>query len=234
MKKRQGIAVGLLCSLLLNPMVPLAAEPAMEPEQAEETKEGEHAKEVITTKLEADGREVTLTLKLKADSQVTSGRVGVYYDKTLLELSETDTGDFWQTEDINKEVEIKGKQGLSYAWADTDKLTEEQELLTLSFQALEEADGKEVSVETEILELFSGNAPIAAKWKSKTDKVQIDQNQESQNQENQNQETPGQDGKEKRSSSGVKTGDQTNAAGYILLAFGAVMVILDAGKKIRS
>lgn len=241
MKKRQRVAAGLLCSLLLlNPMVLQAAETtekseeAKESEQEEETKETKEtrqAEEVITTKLEADGETVTLTLEIKEDSQATSGRIGVYFDKKLLALSETETGGFWQIEDVNKEVEVKGKQGLSYAWADTDKLTEEQELLTVSFQASQEAEGKEISVETEILELFSGQEAINTKWKNKTDKIQIDLNRDPQNQENQNEKTPGQDGKERGVSSGVKTGDQTNPAGYILLAFGAVMVILDVRKK---
>ncbi|MCI9136384.1 MAG: hypothetical protein HFH48_02290 [Lachnospiraceae bacterium] len=239
MRKSLSIVTGLLCCFLLGQNL-LPAEAAQKIEETQEAGTAQEGKDYVETTLEAEDADVTLTVRIRKESQITSGRIAVYCDSDLLELSEAKTGNLWETEDVNDKMTEDGKKGLSYAWADTGRQTEEGTLITVSFRASERADGQEVSVETRILELYSEQTVLSPAWKKKTDKVKIHledgrdkpDNEES-NQEEASEEEDGESG-EQKSGSGVQTGDDTNLAGWILTAFGAVLVILDAGRKVKN
>lgn len=228
MRKSLNAMAGLLCCFLLGQSI-LTAEAAQGVETAQEEKDD------IVTDLEAEGSDVTLTIGIRGGSQVTSGRLVVYYDSNLLELSETETGNLWTTEDVNEDITEDERAGVAYAWADTSKLTEEGSLITLSFQAAEEADGREIWMETRILELYSEQTALVPAWEKKTDKVKIRLNDSKDKPDNQESGQQEEDKKtrERKSGSGVQTGDDTNVAGWILTAFGAVLVILNVGRKSR-
>lgn len=182
------------------------------------TGETDSQPEVIITELKGNNREIMLTVDIAENSQATSGRIAVYYDGDMLELSEAKEGALWKAEDTNTGLTEDGRKGVSYAWADTQKLTERGNLFTLTFAAKEAANGKEITVETRILELFSVETSIPVKTDRIIDRITVDFGDSN-------------SGGNSTINSGVRTGDEANPAGYVLLGFGAVLVMLDAGKK---
>lgn len=222
MRIKRTLAAAVLVCLLLN----LSFLPA----SAAGTEE---TQKMIVTDLAADGNKVTLTVDIETGSQATSGRIAVYYDEDMIELSDVRKGKLWKVEDTNTGLTKEERKGVSYAWADTRKLTEEGNLFTLTFEAKEAAEGKEIAVETRILELFSQEKEIPVKSKKIVDRITVDTSESGENEpESPNpQEDGNEDNTVNTANSGVRTGDGANLVGYILLGAGAVLVMLDAGKK---
>ena len=67
----------------------------------------------IVTQMSGQGRNVTLTINLAANSQVTSGRLKIRYPKDLLVLSSTQSGNLWKVEDLNTGLEETGQRGFA-------------------------------------------------------------------------------------------------------------------------
>ena len=99
----------------------------------------------ITTKISGQGRNVTLTINLEAYSQATSGRLKIRYPKDLLVLSSTQSGNLWEVEDLNTEMEESTQKVIAYAWADTEAKTNAGTILTLNLEAQNAASGREIT-----------------------------------------------------------------------------------------
>ena len=98
---------------------------------------------------------------------------------------------------------------VAYAWADTETKTSPGTILTLNLEAQNAANGQEITVETEIVELFSQQEKIVPKNDRILDRLRTDFTV-----------TPSQAG------GSVRTGDNTNVAGYVLLCLGSVLVMV--------
>lgn len=250
LKRKRLIVTGMLLCLLLNVkyLSVLAAETVSK-------------QEWIETDWKAEGRNIILTVKIVSGSNVTSGRIAVYYPEKMIKLEEIESGNLWKLEDINTQIEQDGKKGVSYAWADTKKLADARNLFKISFEATEEANGKELTIETELLELFSEET-MAMKPKKLTDTIKINfgssedensgtnpstpqdnidnntnndtdngTNDTTENSTNNNTENSTNNNINHTTNAKLHTGDTTNLAGYLLLGFGAIMVIVEEGKK---
>lgn len=163
----------------------------------------------ILTQFSGQGRNVTLTINLAANSQVSSGRLKIRYPKDLLVLSSTQSGNLWRIEDLNTGLEETGQKVIAYAWADTENKTNTGTILTLNLEAQDAASGREITVETEIVELFSQQDRIIPQNDKIVDRLRTDFTV-----------TPSQAG------GSVRTGDNTNVAGYVLLCLGSVLVMV--------
>ncbi len=246
MKRKRFIVTGMLLCLLLN--VKYLSVTASETVSKQEW---------IETDWKTEGRNIVLTVKIIRGSNITSGRIVVYYPEKMIKLEEIESGNVWKLEDINTQMEKDGKKGVSYAWADTKKLTDARNLFQISFEATEEANGKELTVETELLELFSEET-MAMKPKKLNDIIKINfgssedensgtnpstpqdnidntnNNTDNSNNNNTNHNTDNSNtnnGTNHTTNAKLHTGDTTNLAGYLLLGFGALMVIIEEGKK---
>ncbi len=189
---------------------------------------GNGSSNIISTQFSGMQRTVTLTVNIAENSQATSGKIKIYYPSDLLTLSNTQSGNLWKIEDANTGLEEMGKKGLSYAWADTQTLTRGGNLLTVTMEAQDGADGREVVVETEIVELFSREQPIAVNTNKITDRLWLNfQGTASSTQPSSDSSSSSSDS----SSSAVRTGDDTNAAGYALLCLGSMLVMVELMKR---
>lgn len=152
---------------------------------------------------------MTLSISLAANSQVTSGRLKIRFPKDLLVVSSTQSGNLWKIEDLNTGLEETTQKVVAYAWADTETKTSPGTILTLNLEAQNAANGQEITVETEIVELFSQQEKIVPKNDRILDRLRTDFTV-----------TPSQAG------GSVRTGDNTNVAGYVLLCLGSVLVMV--------
>ena len=118
------------------------------------------APELITAQLTNEGKTVKLTVNIAQNSQITSGRIKVHYPPELLKFIDAVEGGLWAIEDINASLTERGQNVTAYAWADTRKLDSAGTLLTMCWEAQEAANGQEVTVETEIVELYFMEEPI--------------------------------------------------------------------------
>ncbi|MCI9447350.1 MAG: hypothetical protein HFH36_08150 [Lachnospiraceae bacterium] len=167
-------------------------------------------KALVTTRFTAQERTVTLSVDIARDSQATSGRIKIHYPQELLSLREVKSGKLWDLEDTNIGLSEAGQDVLSYAWADTEKRSEEGNLITVTWEARDAANGKEVTVETEVAEMYSGDQLLDVEpdwiinrvWPSFV--------------------VAGGTG---RSASAVRTGDESDVVGLSLLAMGAVLLM---------
>ena len=186
---------------------PVNASPAGQQPAAEQTGTGTSLSSVrqgmILTRLAGQGRTVTLTVKLAKDSQVSSGRIKIYYPSELLNVTDVQGGKLWALEDINTAVAESGQDMVSYAWADTEKFTGEGNLLTVVWEAKEAANRKEIVVETEVAEVYSKEERLTVTPDWIMDRLRPDF----------------------ASGNPVRTGDETNAAGFALLCWGAALVM---------
>ena len=165
---------------------------------------------MVTTRFTAQERTVTLSVDIARDSQATSGRIKIHYPQELLSLREVKSGKLWDLEDTNIGLSEAGQDVLSYAWADTEKRSEEGNLITVTWEARDAANGKEVTVETEVAEMYSGDQLLDVEpdwiinrvWPSFV--------------------VAGGTG---RSASAVRTGDESDVVGLSLLAMGAVLLM---------
>lgn len=154
----------------------------------------------ITTKISGQGRNVTLTINLESYSQATSGRLKIRYPKDLLVLSSTQSGNLWKVEDLNTGMEESTQKVIAYAWADTEAKTNAGTILTLNLEAQNTASGREITVETEIVELYSQQERIVPKNDKIIDRLRTDFTVTS-----------------SQAGGAVRTGDDTNVALYVLL-----------------
>lgn len=166
------------------------------------------AQDLITTHLDAQGRGVTLNVDIAKDSQITSGRIKIHYPQELLGEAEVQGGNLWEICDVNTELIENGQSVASFAWADVEKCTEEGNVLSLKWEAWDTANGKEIAVETEVVELYSQEKRILSNQDIITDRLRLD--------------FPGIGG---HTAGAVRTGDESNAAGPALLCMGAVLVM---------
>lgn len=167
----------------------------------------------IVTQMSGQGRNVTLTINLAANSQVTSGRLKIRYPKDLLVLSSTQSGNLWKVEDLNTGLEETGQKVIAYAWADTETKTNAGTILTLNLEAQDAASGREITTETEIVELFSQQERIVPQNDKIVDRLRTDFTVTSS------------DGGAGTAGS-VRTGDNTNVAAYVLLGLGSILVMV--------
>lgn len=161
------------------------------------------AQQPIVTQLTSSGRTVKLNVNIVKDSQISSGRIKIYYPQEFLHLTDAQSGKLWELEDINKELPENGQNVVSFAWADTKEFTGEGNLLTVTWEALDAASGREVAVETEIVELYAKTERMEVKTEWMIDRI-------------------------KPSfpiSSTVRTGDNTNAAALGLLCLSSALLM---------
>lgn len=176
---------------------------------AQDGAQGVRPEQPITTKISGQGRNVTLTINLEAYSQATSGRLKIRYPKDLLVLSSTQSGNLWKVEDLNTEMEESTQKVIAYAWADTEAKTNAGTILTLNLEAQNAASGREITVETEIVELFSQQERIVPKNDKIIDRLRTDFTVTS-----------------SQAGGAVRTGDDTNVALYVLLGLGSILVMV--------
>lgn len=182
------------------------------------------SEDVIFTRLTAEGKTVTLQVNIAEDTLATSGRIKIYYPAELLQLSDAVGGMSFRVEDINYNLNEDGKKGISYAWADTEKLVDGGGILTVTMEALDSANGQEITVGTEVVELFSEEEPVLVKNKLLSDKLTLDFGQES---------STDHEGNAAANAAGnaVRTGDDTQLAGYALLCMLVLLVMIEQVKK---
>ncbi len=158
---------------------------------------------LVFTRLSSQGRTVTLTVNITKDSQVSSGRIKIHYPSEFLRVTDAQGGKLWSMEDVNTGLSESGQSLVSYAWVGKDKYTGEGNLLTVTWEALEAANRREIAVETEISEIYSLEDRLTVNPDWIIDRLRPD--------------FP--------SGNPVRTGDESNAAGLALLCLGTVLVM---------
>lgn len=162
----------------------------------------------IITQLTSTGRTVKLTVNIIKGSQISSGRIKIHYPQEFLSLADVQTGKLWQLEDVNKQLLEEGQNVVAYAWAGTEKFTEEGNLLTVTWEALDAASGKEITVETEIVELYAQKERLEVKSDWIIDRIR-----------------PSFPVSTANSQSAVRTGDSSNAAALGLICLGSALLM---------
>lgn len=212
-KRYSGFAVlsFVLLAAILLPIwgISVKAADAVNPGQPNQNGTQEIRPEPVTTQISGQGRNVTLTINLAANSQVSSGRLKIRYPKDLLVLSSTQSGNLWKVEDLNTSIEETTQKVIAYAWADTETKTNAGTILTLNLEAQDAASGREITVETEVVELFSQQERIVPKNEKITDRLRAEFTVTS-----------------SQAGGTVRTGDDTNVAVYVLLGLGSILVMV--------
>lgn len=162
----------------------------------------------IITQLTSTGRTVKLTVNIIKDSEISSGRIKIHYPQEFLSLTDAQTGKLWQLEDVNRQLLEEGQNVVAFAWADEEKFTGEGNLLTVTWEALDVASGKEIAVETEIVELYSQKERLEVKSDWIIDRIRPSFPISSGN-----------------GASAVRTGDDSNAAALGLLCLGSALLM---------
>lgn len=162
------------------------------------------AQDLIHTHITTQGRSVKLAVDVAKDSQITSGRIKIYYPRELLGAAVVQGGNLWEFCDVNTEMKEGGRSVASFAWADTEKCTEEGNILTVAWQAEDVASGKEITVETEVVELYSQEKEILL---------------------NQDKIIDGIYPSFSVTGKALRTGDESNAAEMALLCLGSILVM---------
>lgn len=197
-----------------------------------------NVQDVISTDLANEGNIVTLRVNISEKTMITNGRIKVYYPADLLKLAEVKEGKTWRAADTNVDLKENEKRGVSYAWADTKGLLEGGNLLTVTMETTDLAAGKEITVETEIVELFSEEKVVAA-GSYRRDTLRLNDGEEPPS--DSEKETPSVDGNNTSAGisagtsistgAAVRTGDNANPAGYVLLGMWALLVMTEQVKK---
>lgn len=177
------------------------------------------APELVVTKLASQERTVTLTVDIKEHSQATSGKIKIHYPAQMLRVLSAQGGRLWDVEDVNPNLTESGQNVISYAWADTEMLASSGNLLTVVWEAQDAANGQEVIVETEIAELYAQEQPLAVRTDVMIDRLRPYFRTSSQYQSQ---------------SSAVRTGDDANPAGYVLLCLGSMLVMVNLVRQRHS
>lgn len=236
MKRKKGIVCGLLLVLMLhiNTMSLFAASEATTT-----------IADIFTTNITTSGSQVTLTVGVKKDARVTSGKIVVSYDESMMTVSSAKGSNIWEMEDINTIADKDDKKAVSYAWVNSQFENAKGTMLTVTFQATTAAAGKEVSVQTNVAELYQGDNEVSVPNRTVTNTVKmpadIGKNTENDMDKNKNQSgntsgdiaTVSKNDRTKLTAKAQakKTGDETNVAGYVLLLGAAVLVLAETARK---
>lgn len=162
MKRIKGIVCGLLLVLMLHVnTMPLFAASEVTTTIAD----------IFTTNITTSGSQVTLAVGVKKDAGVTSGKIVVSYDESMMTVSSAKGNNIWEMEDINTIAAKDNKKAVSYAWVDSDLKNAEGTMLTITFQSTAAGAGKEVAVQTEVVELYQGDNVVSVPTKTVTDTV---------------------------------------------------------------
>ncbi len=130
--------------------------------------------DAVKTEAEVSDRNVSITVSVKKDSKLTSGRVIVYYNVDEMTLENASVGNVWDVEDINTDYTEGSKKGVAVAWASAEENKDGGKTATINFLAKDSASGKEVVFETVVDELYVDNTPVdASAIKPEEVKVQI-------------------------------------------------------------
>lgn len=106
--------------------------------------------------------EVTVSVKLERNSKLTSGKVVLYYDPSVLNADWYVEDSFLGLVDVNTKYEApEGKAAISYAWASESEIKSASTVLTVKFTVKNATNGQKVSVETAVLEAFNASGAIA-------------------------------------------------------------------------
>ena len=164
MKRIKGIVCGLLLVLMLHVnTMPLFAASEVTTTIAD----------IFTTNITTSGSQVTLAVGVKKDAGVTSGKIVVSYDESMMTVSSAKGNNIWEMEDINTIATKDNKKAVSYAWVDSDLKNAEGTMLTITFQSTAAGAGKEVAVQTEVVELYQGDNVVSVPTKTVTDTVKL-------------------------------------------------------------
>lgn len=236
MKRKKGIVCGLLLVLMLH----INTMPLFAASEATTT-----IADIFTTNITTSGSQVTLTVGVKKDARVTSGKIVVSYDESMMTVSSAKGNNIWEMEDINTIAGKDDKKAVSYAWVNSQFENAKGTMLTVTFQATTAAAGKEVSVQTNVAELYQGDNEVSVPNRTVTNTVKmpadIGQNtgNDVDNNMNQSGNTSGDiatvskndRAKLTAKAQAKKTGDETNVAGYVLLLGAAVLVLAETARK---
>lgn len=187
----------------------------------------------VYTEIIREENRVTLNVNLAENTMATSGRIKVSYPADLLKFLDAKNGKTWQVMDTDVSRGENGERVVSYAWADTKECSGKETLLTVTMEASDKmngqenivgasdkAGGQEITVKTEIVELFSREEKIAVKNRHLLDRLTFTAAGEKPSPTvTQNNSTV------------VRTGDSANLAGYALLGMGALLVMTEQVKK---
>ena len=164
MKRIKGIVCGLLLVLMLHVnTMPLFAASEVTTTIAD----------IFTTNITTSGSQVTLAVGVKKDAGVTSGKIVVSYDESMMTVSSAKGNNIWEMEDINTIATKDNKKAVSYAWVDSDLKNAEGTMLTITFQSTAAGAGKEVAVQTEVVELYQGDNVVSVPTKTVTATVKL-------------------------------------------------------------
>lgn len=164
MKRIKGIVCGLLLVLMLHVnTMPLFAASEVTTTIAD----------IFTTNITTSGSQVTLAVGVKKDAGVTSGKIVVSYDESMMTVSSVKGNNIWEMEDINTIAAKDNKKAVSYAWVDSDLKNAEGTMLTITFQSTAAGAGKEVAVQTDVVELYQGDNVVSVPTKTVTDTVKL-------------------------------------------------------------
>ena len=164
MKRIKGIVCGLLLVLMLHVnTMPLFAASEVTTTIAD----------IFTTNITTSGSQVTLTVGVKKDTKVTSGKIVVSYDESMMTVSSAKGNNIWEMEDINTIATKDDKKAVSYAWVDSDLKNTDGTMLTITFQSTAAGAGKEVAVQTDVVELYQGDNVVSVPTKTVTDTVKL-------------------------------------------------------------
>ncbi|NLK79088.1 MAG: hypothetical protein GX284_15565 [Clostridiales bacterium] len=164
MKRIKGIVCGLLLVLMLHVnTMPLFAASEVTTTIAD----------IFTTNITTSGSQVTLAVGVKKDAGVTSGKIVVSYDESMMTVFSVKGNNIWEMEDINTIAAKDNKKAVSYAWVDSDLKNAEGTMLTITFQSTAAGAGKEVAVQTDVVELYQGDNVVSVPTKTVTDTVKL-------------------------------------------------------------
>lgn len=240
MKRKKGIVCGLLLVLMLH----INTMPLFAASEATTT-----IADIFTTNITTSGSQVTLTVGVKKETRVTSGKIVVSYDESMMTVSSAKGSNIWEMEDINTISGKDDKKAVSYAWVNSQFENAKGTMLTVTFQATTAAAGKEVSVQTNVAELYQGDNEVSVSNRTVTNtvKMPVDIGQNTGNDVDKNMNQSGNTSgdvatvskndraKLTAKAQAKKTGDETNVAGYVLLLGAAVLVLAEnVRKKIKK
>ena len=106
--------------------------------------------------------EVSVSVKLDRNSKLTSGKVVLYYDPSVLKAEWYSDDDYLGLVDVNTKYDApEGMAAISYAWASDSAIKSASTVLTVDFTVKNAKDGQKVSVETAVLEAYNESGAIA-------------------------------------------------------------------------
>lgn len=120
----------------------------------------------FTTSISSYRDEVSVSVKLERNSKLTSGKVVVYYDPSVLKAEWYSTDDSVGLVDVNTKYDApEGMAAISYAFASDTAIKSSGAVLTIDFTVKDAKNGQKVSVETGVLEAYneSGAIPLSEK-----------------------------------------------------------------------